>query len=370
MRSLVGIVLSFALLVAHGGEVSDACLADLEALPGFLIANDAGARDVAAQRGRAVFDDALDRARALAREATDDDACTEALRGYLRTWRRGHLGIARRAAGDDARAAPPRTVADPRAPRLRVLSAQTALLTLPSFGDHYAAPIEALVAAHHREIVSRPYLVVDVRGNGGGSDRSYGPLLPLVAANVTRTPNAEFLATPDNIAASEAVCKLPEVAAADCAKFMAPVIEAMKAAPPGTFVLPTGEHAVDIDVPRRVLAQPRRIAVLIDGRCGSSCEEFVLAVRQSFKVKTFGRPTAGSLDYSNVRPHDLPSGKRRLFYATSRSLRLPANPIDASGIAPDQLLPAPENEAAFAAEVETVRGVLEGRDPRGYRRRR
>jgi len=75
-----------------------------------------------------------------------------------------------------------------------------------------------------------------------------GPLLPLVAANVTRTPNAEFLATPDNIAASEAVCKLPEVAAADCAKFMAPVIEAMKAAPPGTFVLPTGEHAVDIDV--------------------------------------------------------------------------------------------------------------------------
>jgi hypothetical protein len=175
--------------------------------------------------------------------------------------------------------------------------------------------------------------------------------------------NAEFLATPDNIAASEAVCTLPEVAAAVCAKFMAPVIEAMQAAPTGSYVLPTGAPRVEVDLPGHVLANPRRIALLIDGRCGSSCEEFVLLVRQSFKVKTFGRPTAGSLDYSNLRPHDLPSGKRRLFYATSRSLRLPSNPIDAGGIGPDQLLPVPESEAAFAAEVETVRGVLEGRDP-------
>jgi hypothetical protein len=44
-------------------------------------------------------------------------------------------------------------------------------------------------------------------------------------------------------------------------------------------------------------------------------------------------------------------------------MRLPTYPIDAAGIAPDQLLPTPENDAAFAAEVETVRGVLEGRDP-------
>jgi hypothetical protein len=42
---------------------------------------------------------------------------------------------------------------------------------------------------------------------------------------------------------------------------------------------------------RSALDNPRRIAVLIDRGCGNSCEEFVLAVRQSFKVKTFGRPT-------------------------------------------------------------------------------
>jgi hypothetical protein len=362
MRPLLALVLAIVLLDARGGEVGDACVTDLDALPGFLLANDAGGRDIAAQRGPAL-DEALERARARARGAVDDAACIDALRGYLRAWRHGHLSIVALQSAGTAAGLPAPTISDPRAPRFRVLSPQTALLTLPTFNDRYAPLIEGLIAAHRREIVARPNLIIDVRRNNGGSDSSYAPILPFVAANVTRTPNAEFLATPDNIAASEAVCKLPEVASAVCLQFMAPVIEAMKAAPAGSYVLPVGAPRIEVEAPRRVLASPRRIAVMIDRACGSSCEEFVLVVRQSFKVKTFGRPTAGSLDYSNLRPHDLPSGKRRIFYATSRSLRLPANPIDAGGIAPDQLLPIPDNEAAFAAEVETVRGVLEGRAP-------
>ena len=362
MRLLLALLFSIALLDAHAGEVADACAADLDALPGFLLANDAGGRDIAAQRGPAL-EEALERARGSAREAVDDAACVDLLRGYLRTWRHGHLSISPLATAASAGAASLPSTSDSRAPRFRVLSPQTALLTLPTFNDRYGPLIAMLVAAHRREIVSRPNLIIDVRRNNGGSDSSYAPILPLVAANVTRTMNAEFLATPDNIAASEAVCKLPEVSSTVCMRFMAPVLEAMKAAPTGTYVLPTGAPRIEIDAPRRVLANPRRIALMIDGRCGSSCEEFVLIVRQSFKVKTFGRPTAGSLDYSNLRPHDLPSGKRRLFYATSRSLRLPSNPIDPGGIGPDQLLPVPENEAAFDAEIATVRGVLEGRDP-------
>ena len=362
MRLLLAIVLSIALLDARAGEVADACVADLDALPGFLLANDAGGRDLAAQRGPAL-QEALERARGSAREAVDDAACVDVLRGYLRAWRHGHLSISPRAPVGDAGAAAPPSTSDGRAPRFRVLSSQTALLTLPTFNDRYGPLIAALVAAHRREIGSRPNLIIDVRRNNGGSDSSFAPILPLVAANVTRTMNAEFLATPANIAASEAVCRLPEVVTAVCIRFMAPVLEAMRAAPSGTYVLPTGAPRIEVDMPRRVLANPRRVALMIDGRCGSSCEEFVLVVRQSFKVKTFGRPTAGSLDYSNLRPYDLPSGKRRLFYATSRSLRLPSNPIDADGIGPDQLLPAPENEVAFDAEIETVRGVLEGRDP-------
>ena len=167
-RLLPALLLAGVLLDARAGDIADACVADLDALPDFLVANDAGGRDIVAQRGPAL-DEALARARARAREAIDDDACVDVLRGYLRAWRHGHLSIAVRAAAGNAAAAAAPTTGDPRAPRFRVLSAETSLLTLPSFGDHYARPIEALVAAHRREIGSRPNLdehLVGLDGQG------------------------------------------------------------------------------------------------------------------------------------------------------------------------------------------------------------
>lgn len=105
---------------------------------------------------------------------------------------------------------------------------------------------------------------------------------------------------------------------------------------------------------------PRRVAILIDRDCGSSCEQFLLDMRQSYKVKLFGRPTHGALDYSNLRPHLLPSGRRTLFYATSRSMRLPALPVDVAGVQPDVLLPKPADATEAAAEIQRVRKLLEG----------
>ena len=61
------------------------------------------------------------------------------------------------------------------------------------------------------------------------------------------------------------------------------------------------------------------MAVLVDNACASSCEEFLLAARQSFHVKLIGRNNYGALDYSNLRRHTLPSGVRQLQYATSRA---------------------------------------------------
>lgn len=87
-------------------------------------------------------------------------------------------------------------------------------------------------------------------------------------------------------------------------------------------------------ITREPLQQPSRVAVLIDGRCGSSCEAFLLEARQSEKVRLIGRPTGGNLDYGNMFPHPLPSG-RTVWASTTRSRRLPENPIDDTGILPD-----------------------------------
>ena len=107
------------------------------------------------------------------------------------------------------------------------------------------------------------------------------------------------------------------------------------------------------------MRRPTRVAVLVGHQCGSSCEEFLLAVRQSFQVKLLGRPSHGSLDYSNLRPHRLPSGERLLLYATSRSNRLPDLPIDVAGVQPDIYLPEPADEVARTREVLRVQRWLE-----------
>jgi Periplasmic protease len=89
-----------------------------------------------------------------------------------------------------------------------------------------------------------------------------------------------------------------------------------------------------------VYPMPRAVAVLVDGGCASSCEDFVLMAQQSAKVTVVGPArTAGIHDYGNVRALWLP-GWRRLRVPTSRSRRLPAEAIDNVGLAPEVWVPA------------------------------
>jgi C-terminal processing protease CtpA/Prc len=79
----------------------------------------------------------------------------------------------------------------------------------------------------------------------------------------------------------------------------------------------------------------RRGVSLIDG-AASTGEQFILDARQSRKVTLFGqRNSAGILDFANVVAMASPSGRVHVQWATSRSLRLPDDPVDPDGIAPD-----------------------------------
>jgi C-terminal processing protease CtpA/Prc len=135
----------------------------------------------------------------------------------------------------------------------------------------------------------------------------------------------------------------------------------MRAAKPGTYVPHPGlkDVVTQVEPEDKGRKRPTRVAVLTDRGCGSSCEQFLLAMQQSWNVKLFGRRTAGALDYSNLRPHKLPSGKRLVLYATSRSTRLPHLPVDAVGVLPDVFLPLPAGAAEREREIDRVRTLLE-----------
>jgi C-terminal processing protease CtpA/Prc len=88
------------------------------------------------------------------------------------------------------------------------------------------------------------------------------------------------------------------------------------------------------------LPMPRRVAVLTDRGCASSCEAFVLAARQSDKVTLYGDNTGGLTDYGNVITDATPHPALRLYVPTARSNRLPEESYDVVGIPPHVRLPS------------------------------
>lgn len=360
-------LVSLAASHAHAATPGEACLLDLRTLPGFLLENDAGARQHLAQKGQAYFDQALASASEAASSATDDASCNLALSGYLGKWRKGHLQIMPRNPWqqDSAAAAPssttkPTPAIDDRAPSLQLLSPQTALLTLPSFFPQYAQAIVDLLAGKRDELASRPNWIIDVRRNNGGSDSVFAPLLPSISSGESVSVAGEWLSTPVNIANQESICALYAPGDASCKHYMAQSIARMRSVQPGQFVTQSASGPVNYMTVQGHAIKPARVAVLVDRDCGSSCEEFLLVARQSFHVKLIGRNSNGSLDYSNLRMQMLPSGLRQLAYATSRSARLPHLQVDLDGIMPDIYLPPPKDDAARSEEVVRVQRWLEG----------
>ena len=60
------------------------------------------------------------------------------------------------------------------------LDDKTTYLRIPSFDVSEAKLIDSLVKANLKKIKNSPNLIIDIRENGGGGDRSYQPLLPLI----------------------------------------------------------------------------------------------------------------------------------------------------------------------------------------------
>jgi hypothetical protein len=359
--SLLPVVLFFLLGNAYAANpAAQQCAADLDDLDKFLRTNDAGASAELADHGAAIAR-ALQHARLAALKA-DAAACDDLLHNYARTWRPGHIAVVpadyAKTAAIGGLGAKPAAGPDPDVPRFMELSADTAMLIFPSFGDRYQPNVKKLLDEHRAQLESHKNWIVDVRSNGGGSDSTYAPLLKWLLDSDFPSYSVEFYVTPANIKAQEELCDM----ASDpkgCHDSLDPVVKAMKAAKPGTWVVKGGQRMSYGGYGHGEPHKPARVAVLTDRGCGSSCEQFLLEARTSFRVKIVGQGSHGSLDVSNLRGHKLPSG-RVLYYATTRSTRLPDMVVDVVGIPPDILLPTPADAAGKDAQVRQVQRWLEG----------
>ncbi len=219
-------------------------------------------------------------------------------------------------------------------PYFERVNENTVMLRIPSFSNSWKPLIDSVILANRETILQSPSLILDLRNNGGGSDASFRELLPILYTNPIRTVGVEFLSTPLNNQRMLDFINKPEYNFSESDKKWAQEAYDKLSKREGEFVM-LNEYPIDLTTFDTVYTYPENVAILINEGNGSTTEQFLLAAKQSRKVKLFGTTTYGVLDISNMHSVSSPCGNLTLGYSLSRSMRIPDMTIDEKGIQPD-----------------------------------
>ena len=216
-------------------------------------------------------------------------------------------------------------------PSIEKVSDNTVLLKVPSFSYSNKKYIDSLLTSNDNLIKSTENLIIDVRYNGGGADASYEKIKPYLYTNPIRKITAAFLSTELNNQRMVDLINDPD-RSDEKKQLELDLIKLNKNI--GEFVN-LDERIVSIDTLKSVYPNPKNVAILINGNCASTTEQFLLEAKQSTKVKLVGTSTMGVLDMSNMYSVVSPSKEFKLGYSLSKSYRIPAMTIAGKGIQPD-----------------------------------
>ena len=218
---------------------------------------------------------------------------------------------------------------------LKKLSDKTTLITLPSFDYPFVDIIKDMVANNRSLIEGSKNLIIDIRGNSGGTDNAYEMLFPYIMTNPIRNMGVEYLATQTLVNGLESYIKTvhenkEKQGEIDTVRRWIGLYKNNM----GKFVN-LNDSVFSVQKADPAKRSPDHVVILIDKRVGSAAESFVMKAKQSKKVKILGTVTSGGLDYAAARMFDFGCPEYLLQLPTYRSLRLPDYPIDNIGMQPD-----------------------------------
>lgn len=237
-------------------------------------------------------------------------------------------------------------------PFMEKLNANTLVLRIPSFEISEKKSIDSVIKMNKSLISSTPNLIIDVRNNGGGSDASFKEILPFLYTNPVHNVGVEFFSTKLNNQRMIDLANNPDFDEASRKRFKGfyDLLEQSL----GKFVSLTGQP-VSISKQDSVYTYPKRVGILINEGNGSTTEQFLLAAKQSQKVKLFGVTTFGMLDISNVNIIKFPCADFELYYGLSKSYRLPGMVVDDIGLQPDYYI---DNTVKSSEWIKFTENVL------------
>lgn len=217
-----------------------------------------------------------------------------------------------------------------------------AYLKVTSFANN-ESQIDSFVQSHAATIQQSELLIIDLRGNGGGSTGWFS-LMPFLHTQTFVQGVTETRISTDNkkqleqYLQSTATMEVPEGMEKYFTKaFLENKLRELKQLETyqGDFFPVEGVN-IPFDT---VYPQPKAVALLVDEGTGSSAEYFMHLSKQSNKTKTLGRPTMGIMDYlGQSNPTPLPCPDLYLVIPTERSSWTATAPTNGTGMVPDILL--------------------------------
>lgn len=216
-------------------------------------------------------------------------------------------------------------------PIFKQIGQNTNYLRIPSFAYDKKDEIKELIRKHFDDLTNTENLIIDLRGNGGGSDESFFPLISLIYTNPVVSMGIERLSSEINNKSFKEELDFTQMSKDDADWYKEKLSELENNI--GKFIDTEGVK-FRTNMRDTVYEKPANVSVIIDKYCASSTEEFLLMARQSKKVKLFGHPTSGALDVSNLNEIISPTNDFRLYYGMTKSIRENYK-IDDTGIQPD-----------------------------------
>jgi Peptidase family S41 len=228
-------------------------------------------------------------------------------------------------------------------------------LRIPSFSGNLYATLDSVYKATSPKIMAKPQLIIDVRNNGGGSDRNVRPLLPYIYTRPFKDDVVDLYVTADNIKVWEQWYEKQSKDPGNFGKayqegFLA-TIERMKKAPLGSYLQrSSGQLTVQL---KQVLKKPAQVAIIVNKNCASSCETLLFWAKESDKTILVGENSGGYVGYGEVGSVQTPCYQFILKCTMTRYRE--QRQFEVTGIVPDYRL---DNNSDW---IEQTIKILNGR---------
>ena len=197
------------------------------------------------------------------------------------------------------------TVIDNQLIRFTVLDSQTTLISIRSFSSAVYKTLDSVYKQIIPQIKKYPYLIIDVRNNGGGADFAYSPLMPLLYTDTIHNDVVEIYNSPDNRKAYKKFDSL-SVQSGNKAVFSRS-LNVMNKGDSYSFI-PLGTGMPSVSVFPVNSGYPKKIAILYNRGCASSCESLLFDALYSKKTIFVGENSGGYTGYGDVMNIQTPCG--------------------------------------------------------------